>query len=104
MRNSRVKCNVILPLVSSRSSQVSIGSVEQALTEHQSAVANLIGVQPKSNLWNLLYDVRLLLLRMAYGELLNEDCGGGSLMSNSKLIFYQLSMHSGSGCVRSQVI
>ena len=92
LRNSRVNCNVILPLVSSRNSQVSIGAVEQALTEHQSSVANLIGVQPKSNLWTVLYDVRLLLLRMAYGELLNEDCGGGSLMSNSKLIFYQLSM------------
>ncbi|KAL3921480.1 MAG: hypothetical protein SGILL_002728 [Bacillariaceae sp.] len=92
LRNSRVNCNVILPLVSSRSSQVSIGAVEQALTEHQSAVANLIGVQPKSNLWTVLYDVRLLLLRMAYGELLNEDCGGGSLMSNAKLAFYQLSM------------
>jgi hypothetical protein len=92
LRNSRVNCNVILPLVSSRSSQVSLQSTAQALADHQSAVANMIGMQPKSNLWNVLYDVRLLLLRMAYGESLNAECGGGSLLSNTQLIFYQLSM------------
>lgn len=92
LRNSRVNCNVILPLVSSRSSQVPLGFVEQSLTDHQVAVANLIGARPKSNLWMVLHDVRLLLLRMAYGEALNADCGGGSLLSNLQLLFYQLSM------------
>ncbi|KAL3921400.1 MAG: hypothetical protein SGILL_002765 [Bacillariaceae sp.] len=92
LRNSRANCNVILPLVSSRSSRVSLGAVEQALTSHQSAIANMMGVQPKSNLWTVLHDVRLLLLRMAYGEPLNSDCGGGSLFSNSQLLFYQLAM------------
>jgi len=92
LRNSRVKCNVIFPLVSSRSSSVSLLSVEQTLAEHQTAVANLIGVRPKSNLRTVLHDVRLLLLRISYGEALNADCGGGSLGSNSKLIYYQLSM------------
>ena len=92
LRNSRVQCNVILPLVSSRSSSVSLVSVEQALTEHQTAVANLIGVRPKSNLWTVLHDVRLLMIRMAYGESLSADCGGGSLRSNAELIFHQLSM------------
>jgi E3 ubiquitin-protein ligase UBR4 len=92
LRNSRVNCNVILPLVSARSSQVPLGLVEQSLTEHQVAIANLIGVRPKSNLWTILHDIRLLTLRMAYGESLNADCGGGSLLSNSQLLFYQLSM------------
>mmetsp|Transcript_37080 Transcript_37080/g.41421 ORF Transcript_37080/g.41421 Transcript_37080/m.41421 type:complete len:1925 (+) Transcript_37080:80-5854(+) len=92
LRNSRVQCNVILPLVSSRISSVPLVSVEQALTEHSTAVANLIGVRPKSSLWAVLHDVRLLLFRMAYGESLNADCGGGSLRSNAQLIFYQLSM------------
>lgn len=92
LRNSRVNCNVILPLVSSRSSSVSLVAVEQALAEHQTAVANMIGVRPKSNLWTVLHDVRLMLLRVAYGEALNADCGGGSLGSNSQLIFHQLSM------------
>jgi len=92
LRNSRVNCNVIFPLVSSRSSSVSLFSVEQALTEHQTAVANMIGVRPKSNLWTVLHDVRLMLLRVSYGEALNADCGGGSLGSNSQLIYHQLSM------------
>ena len=92
LRNSRVNCNVIFPLVSSRSSSMSLFSVEQALTDHQTAVANMIGVRPKSNLWTVLHDVRLMLLRVAYGEALNTDCGGGSLGSNSQLIYHQLSM------------
>jgi len=41
-------------------------------------------------LWTVLNDVRLLMLRMAYGEALNADCGGGSLPSNTCLLFYQL--------------
>jgi hypothetical protein len=40
----------------------------------------------------VLHDVRLLLLRVAYGEPLNGDCGGGSLASNTALMFYQLFM------------
>ncbi len=92
LRNLGVNCNIIFPLVSSRSSSVSLFSVEQALTEHQTAVANLIGVRPKSNLWTVLHDVRLMLLRVAYGEALDADCGGGSLGSNSQLIYHQLSM------------
>jgi hypothetical protein len=56
------------------------------------AVANLTGGRPKSNLWMVLHDARLMVLRMAYGEALNADCGGGSLLSNSQLLFYQLSM------------
>eukprot|EP00531_Pseudo-nitzschia_arenysensis_P008909 CAMPEP_0116130354 /NCGR_PEP_ID=MMETSP0329-20121206/8425_1 /TAXON_ID=697910 /ORGANISM="Pseudo-nitzschia arenysensis, Strain B593" /LENGTH=1905 /DNA_ID=CAMNT_0003624707 /DNA_START=271 /DNA_END=5988 /DNA_ORIENTATION=+ len=92
LRNLGVNCNVIFPLVSSRSSSVSLFSIEKALTEHQTAVANLIGVRPKSNLWNVLHDVRLMLLRVAYGESLDADCGGGSLGSNAQLIYHQLSM------------
>lgn len=92
LRNSRVKCNVIIPLVSSRSSKVPLVAVDAALTEHQTAVSNLLGVRPRSMLWNSLHDVRLLLVRMAYGEPLNADCGGGSLASNCKLVFYQLLM------------
>jgi hypothetical protein len=92
LRNSRVNCNVILPLVSSRSSKVPLVAVDVALTDHQTAVSNLLGARPKSMLWTVLHDVRFLLLRMAYGEALNADCGGGSLASNAKLVFYQLFM------------
>jgi hypothetical protein len=92
LRNSRVNCNVIMPLVSSRSSKVALVAVDVALTDHQTAVSNLLGARPKSMLWNILHDVRFLLLRMAYGEPLNADCGGGSLPSNVQLVFYQLLM------------
>jgi hypothetical protein len=90
LRNSRVSCNVILPLVSCHSSRVPLMAVDSALTEHQATVSNLLGSTPKSMLWTCLHDVRLLLLRMAYGEPLNADCGGGSLASNCLLLFYQL--------------
>jgi E3 ubiquitin-protein ligase UBR4 len=90
LRNGRVDCNIILPLVSSRSSKVSLIAVDAALSEHQSAVANLLGATPKSMLWTNLYDTRFLLLRMAYGEALDTDCGGGSLESNCNLLFYQM--------------
>ncbi|KAL3926444.1 MAG: hypothetical protein SGBAC_013471 [Bacillariaceae sp.] len=92
LRNSRVKCNVMLPLVSSRSSKVPLVAVDSALTDHQTAVSNLLNARPKSMLWTVLHDVRLLLLRIAYGEQLNSDCGGGSLSSNSRLVYYQLLM------------
>lgn len=92
LRNSRVSCNVILPLVSTQTSEVPVMSVETALADHQSAVTNLLGVRPKSMLWNTLHDVRLLILRMSYGEALNTDCGGGSLSSNTALIFHMLFM------------
>jgi hypothetical protein len=92
LRNSRVACNAILPLVSSKSSKVSLIAVDMALTEHQTAIANHLGQRPKSMLWVVLHDIRLLLLRMAYGEALNADCGGGSLSSNAALLFYQLFM------------
>jgi hypothetical protein len=43
-------------------------------------------------LWTVLHDVRFLLLRMAHGEFLNADCGGGSLTSNTQLLMHQLKM------------
>lgn len=92
LRNSRVSCNVILPLVSRQTSEVPVMSVETALADHQSAVTSMLGVRPKSMLWNTLHDVRLLILRMSYGEALNTDCGGGSLSSNTALIFHMLFM------------
>jgi len=92
LRNSRVKCNVMLPLVSSRSSKVPLVAVDSALTDHSTAVSNLLNARPKSMLWTVLHDVRLLLLRIAYGEPLNADCEGGSLSSNSRLVYYQLLM------------
>ena len=92
LRNSRVSCNIILPLVSSESSKVPLVAVDIALTEYQTTISNLLGTRPKSMLWIVLHDVRLLLLRVAYGESLSGDCGGGSLGSNSALMFYQLFM------------
>jgi len=90
LRNSRVTCNVILPLVSSKASTVSLLNVETALAEYNAIVTNTLGVRQKSNLWGCLHDMRFLLLRMAYGESLSVDCGGGSSSSNFLLLLYQL--------------
>jgi len=92
LRNSRVACNVILPLVSSKSSEVPLMEVESALADHQTVVSNLLGARPKCMLWTMLHDIRLLLLRICYGEVLNSDCGGGSLSSNTALLFYMFFM------------
>ena len=43
LRNSRVTCNVIVPLVSSKSSQVPLVAVEGALADHQSIISNMLG-------------------------------------------------------------
>ena len=90
LRNSRVTCNVILPLVSTKTSSVPLMSVENALADVNNVMTNTLGVRPKSTLWSCLHDIRFLLLRMAYGEALNADCGGGSSSSNFLLALYQL--------------
>jgi len=90
LRNSRVSCNVILPLMSKENSKVPVMDMENALADYQQAVANMLGSKPKSMLWTVLQDIRLLMLRISYGEALNADCGGGSLSSNSMLIFHSL--------------
>jgi len=92
LRNGRVDCNIILPLVSSHSSKVPLIAVDSALSEHQQAVSNILGTNAKSSLWTTLFDARFLLLRFAYGEALNMDCGGGSLASNCSLLFHHLTM------------
>mmetsp|Transcript_26538 Transcript_26538/g.39785 ORF Transcript_26538/g.39785 Transcript_26538/m.39785 type:complete len:1455 (+) Transcript_26538:731-5095(+) len=92
LRNSRVSCNVILPLVSQENSKVPVMSLENALHDHNEIASKLLGTQPKPMLWTMLHDVRLLLLRISYGEKLNADCGGGSLTSNCALIYYMLFM------------
>lgn len=90
LRNSRVSCNVILPLMSKENHKIPVVKMESALADHQQAVSNILGVKPKSMLWTILHDVRLLTMRIAYGEALNIDCGGGSLSSNVSLIFHNL--------------
>jgi hypothetical protein len=90
LRNSRVTCNVILPLVSTKTSTVPLVSVENALADVNNNVTNTLGMRPKSMLWTCLHDIRFLFLRMAYGEALNADCGGGSSTSNFLLALYQL--------------
>mmetsp|Transcript_23735 Transcript_23735/g.33161 ORF Transcript_23735/g.33161 Transcript_23735/m.33161 type:complete len:759 (-) Transcript_23735:372-2648(-) len=92
LRNNRVACNAIMPLVSSRSSKVPLMAVEVALTDYQTIISNMLGARPKSMLWSVLHDMRLLLLRMAYGEALNTDCAGGSLSSNAMLLFHEMFM------------
>ena len=91
LRNSRVSCNLILPLVR-EISEVPLVAVDSALTEYQTAVNNLTGSAPKSMLWTVLHDVRFLLLRMCHLESLNIDCGGGSQSSNAQLLIHQLLM------------
>ena len=92
LRNGRVDCNIILPLVSSHSSQVPLFAVDSALSDHQASISNVLGTNAKSSLWTTLFDARFLLLRFAYGEALNTDCGGGSLASNCSLLFHHLTM------------
>ena len=65
-------------------------TVETALMEYNTICTNTLGARPKSILWNCLHDIRFLLLRMAHGEALNADCGGGSSSSNFLLLLYQL--------------
>lgn len=90
LRNSRVSCNIILPLISKENSKVPVMAMENCLADHQQAISNMLGSKPKSMLWIVLHDLRLLLLRISYGEALNVDCGGGSLSSNANLIFHLL--------------
>ena len=90
LRNSRVNCNVIVPLVSSKSSKVPLVALETALADYNVVVAHTLGSRPASVLWTSLHDMRFLLLRMAYGEALNADCGGGSSSSNFVLLLYQM--------------
>jgi hypothetical protein len=92
LRNGRVSCNAILPLVSSHSSKVPLMAVDSALSDHQSIVANTLGASERNALWSTLFDARFLLLRIAYGEALNLDSGGGSLPSNAALIFHHFTM------------
>ena len=77
-------------MVSSKTSKVPLMAVETALADYNAVVANALGARPKSILWNCLHDVRFLLLRMAHGEALGADCGGGSSSSNFLLALYQL--------------
>ena len=90
LRNSRISCNAILPVMLTRNPLVSTKLIDRALADHQSCTATVLGSRPKSMLWTILHDVRLLMLRISYGETLNVDCCGGSLSSNSSLILYTL--------------
>jgi hypothetical protein len=90
LRNNRCQTNVIFPLLSSRSSGISLMTLESAMADHQTAVSNLLGAMPVSTLWNILHDTLLLLLRLSYGEDISGEVGGGSRKSNTQLLFYQL--------------
>ena len=95
LRNSRVSCNAILPLVSPKcTSEVPLLAVDSAVSDLVAVITGVLGARPKCMLWTTLHDARLLLLRIAYGEALNVDSGGGSLTSNSMLIFHLLHLSS----------
>ena len=90
LRNSRVTCNVILPLISKDNDKVPVLEMETSLSDHQQIVSTTLGSKPKSMLFTTLHDLRLLMFRIAYGESLSIECGGGSLSSNATLIFHNL--------------
>lgn len=90
LRNNRVKCNCILPLISSRDSAVPLIDVNTGLSDYQSTLTNILGSSLPCMIWHILHDIRFLLLRFAYGESLNADSGGGSLASNCQLLFHQM--------------
>jgi len=50
LRNSRVSCNVILPLMSKGNSRVPVMELGNALVNHQQAVTNMLGSKRKSML------------------------------------------------------
>ena len=78
-----------MPLIScANSSEIPLVIIDATLANYQSAITGIIGSRPKVMVWNVLHDVRLLLLRIAYEESLSSDCGGGSLTSNVTLIFH----------------
>ncbi len=78
LHNSRVASNVILSLVSSKTSKVPLITIKTSMVEYNTIVTNTLGTRPKSMLWNCLHDIRFLLLRLAYGEALGPtaamDC------------------------------
>lgn len=77
-----------MPLVSSlKRTEVPLVVIDATLANYQSAVVSVGGSRPKTMLWTVLHDIRLLLLRIAYDESLSSDCGGGSLTSNAGLVF-----------------
>ncbi|GAX11800.1 E3 ubiquitin-protein ligase UBR4 [Fistulifera solaris] len=90
LRNNRVKCNCTLPLIHNRDSAVPLIDVTTGLSDYQSALASILGSSSSCMLWHILHDIRFLLLRIAYGESLNADAGGGSLASNCQLLFRQM--------------
>jgi hypothetical protein len=90
LRNSRVMCNVILPLMSASVSKVPQYLVDSYFEEYTSEIVRLAGSRPQSMLWLILHDLYFLILRMSCGESLTNDCGGGSITSNSLLVFYML--------------
>jgi hypothetical protein len=57
LRNLRVACNVILPLVSQKNSKVPVMALENTLADHHTVASNLLGSQPKSMLWTMLNDI-----------------------------------------------
>ena len=67
-------CNVILPLVTPKTSKVPLVAVETALADDNTIVTSTLKVHPKNN----------------HGEALNANCGGGSSSSNFLLALYQL--------------
>ena len=92
LRNSRITCNLILPLVSASVSHVPKYVIDSCIVEYTTQIVGIAGSQPKSILWLVLFDVRFLLLRFSYGESITQDCGGGSLRSNALLMMYMLMM------------
>ena len=90
LRNSRVKCNAILPIVHGpNQSDIPLMTMESALSDYSETVSSLVGTSSsRSALWSVLHDLRFLLLRISYNESLSSDCGGGSVASNCQLIYH----------------
>ena len=88
LRNSRASCNSLLPLYNPTVHKMSfLGAVER----HFGTVSSF-GDQSMSRFGQIMHDIRLLMLRIAYKETLWDDTGGGSLSSNLKLLPYQLQL------------
>ena len=92
LRNNRVKCNTIIPLVKGNDPDMPVLKIDSALSDYSASMDDYVRDCPKSRLWIVLHDIRLLLLRISYGESLSYDCEGGSLPSNCQLLFYQFCM------------
>eukprot|EP00286_Rhodomonas_abbreviata_P017083 CAMPEP_0181326100 /NCGR_PEP_ID=MMETSP1101-20121128/21300_1 /TAXON_ID=46948 /ORGANISM="Rhodomonas abbreviata, Strain Caron Lab Isolate" /LENGTH=217 /DNA_ID=CAMNT_0023434495 /DNA_START=44 /DNA_END=694 /DNA_ORIENTATION=- len=88
LRNQSTKCNNLLPIRGPRSP----AHMYSEYAERYWATLSQLGRHEGSRFRMVVHDVRLLLLRLASGASFALDSGGGSPLSNVKLLPYLVQM------------